>query len=262
MASLWSKPTPEPPKDNADVADTGLADVGLPALQPLASVPMGHPQLQRNQPQPPPPHQPPPPPAPQQANNPNDSLSLMQLRRIVTEFPKADPTSYAFTYSDTATFAEEVDEWFSYNDAEFKRLHRAKDTFERRWKKFSGRPWLEAEKGQRETFVKQEIEELRDVDLRRRCKGLRTTLHIILGVWDETAGLKTTEAKDLDGKGKEETGEPKIETDGGEKAEPNPKTKATEPQLEQMKVGILLVADAGGISILYQAMQNALKCLW
>ena len=261
MASLWSKPTPEFPKDNADVADTGLADVGLPAPQPLASVPMGRPQLQRNQPQPPPPHQPPPPPSPQQANNPNDSLSLMQLRRIVTEFPKVDPTSYAFTYNDTATFEEEVDEWFSYNDAEFKRLHRAKDTFERRWKKFAGKPWLDTDKEQHEKFVKQEIDDLRDTDLRRRCKGLQTTLHIILGVWDETAGMITAEAEDLKGKGKEEAEEPKEEVVGGGD-EAKPKTKATGPQLEQMKAVILLVAEAGGIAILYQVMQDALKCLW
>lgn len=262
MASLWSKPASDPPKDNADVADTGLADVGLPAPQPPASVPMGRPQLQRNQPQPPPQHQPPPPPSPQQANNPNDSLSLMQLRRIVTEFPKVDPVSYAFTYNDTATFEEEVDEWFSYNDAEFKRLHRAKDTFERRWKKFSGNSWLEAEKEQREKFVKQEVGDLHDVDLRRRCKGLQTILHIILGVWDETAGMKTAEVEGPEDKGEEEAEEPKDKAAGGEKTETKPKTKATQPQLEQMKEAIVLVAEAGGIALLYRVMQNAFKCLW
>ena len=266
MASLWSKPTPtpEPPKDSADVADTGLADVGLPAPQPLASVPMARPQLQRNQPQPPPPHQPPPPPSPQQANNSNDSLSLIQLRRIVTEFPKADPISYAFTYSDTATFEEEVDEWFSYNDAEFKRLHRAKDTFERRWKKFAGKPWLEAEKSEHEKFVKKEVEELRDTDLRRRCKGLQTILHVILGVWDETAGINPANGEDSTGELKEESEDPKEnpEADSGDKSATKPKTKATEPQLENMKAGVLLVAEAGGIALLYQVMQNAFKCLW
>ena len=262
MASLWSKPTPDPPKDNADVADTGLADVGLPATQPPASVPMGRPQLQRNQPQPPPPHQPPPPPSPQQANNPNDSLSLMQLRRIVTEFPKVDPVSYAFTYNDTATFEEEVDEWFSYNDAEFKRLHRAKDTFERRWKKFSGKPWLEAAREQHEKFVKQEVDDLRDVDLRRRCKGLQTILHIILGVWDETAGMKAAESERPKDRGKEEAEELKDRAEGVENTEAKPKTKATESQLGQMKEGVLLVAEAGGIALLYQVMQNAFKCLW
>jgi hypothetical protein len=187
----------------------------------------------------------------------------MQLRRIVTEFPKIDPTSYAFTYNDTATFEEEVDEWFSYNEAEFKRLNRAKDTFYRRWKKFAGKPWLEADKEQQEVFVKQEVDELRDIDLRRRCKGLQTILHVVLGVWDETAGLKSAEAGEPKGSEKEEPAEePKEKGDDDGPTETKPKTRATEPQLEQMKASILLVTEAGGIALLYQVMQNAFKCLW
>lgn len=244
MASLWTvKAAPDPPapeKDLADVADTGLADVGLPSPENLASMPMGRPQLQRNQPQPPPPHQPPPPPSPQQINNPQDSLSLMQLRRIVTEFPKIDPTSYAFTYADTASFEEEVDEWFSYNDAEYKRLNRAKDTFQRRWKKSARKSWLEAEAKEREQFVAKEVLGLNATDLRKRCKSLQTVLHIILGVWDESAGEKP--AEDFGG--------------------PKPKTKATTGQVEQIKAGIALVSQVGGIPILISVMQNAFKRLW
>ena len=237
MASLWGSKQPDPSKDNADVADTGLADVGLPPPQPQ-SVPMGRPQLGRNQPQPPPPHQPPPPPSPQQIGNASDSLSLMQLRRIVTEFPKNDPTSYAFTYADTATFEEEVDEWFSYNEAEYKRLQRAKDTFERRWRKFGGTDWLESEESKRMKFVEREIKGLHATDLRRRCKSLQTILHVILGVWNETAGVKA------DGDGS------------------NGKTNATKLHLEHMKAGILLISQAEGTSELFQVMQNAFKTLW
>jgi hypothetical protein len=240
MASLWTSKTPvEPPKDVADVADTGLADVGLPPPQPT-NVQVGRPQLSRNQPQPPPPHQPPPPPAPQ-VGNPNDSLSLMQLRRIVTEFPKIDPTAYAFTYADTASFEEEVDEWFSYNEAEYKRLHRARDTYVRRWKKFGGSEWLESDELERAKFVEREIKGLYATDLRRRCKSLQTVLHVILGVWDETAGMKLAE---------------------DEAEAPKNKTNATPVQLEHMKAGILLVSEAGGIPLLFQVMQNAFKMLW
>ncbi|KAH8682794.1 pheromone-dependent cell cycle arrest protein-like protein Far11 [Tricladium varicosporioides] len=242
MASLWTPQAPaEPPIPAADVADTGIADVGISAPQLPQSIPMGRPQLQRNQSQPPPPHQPPPPPAPQQVGNPNDSLSLMQLRRIVTEFPKSDPVAYAFTYADTASFEEEVDEWFSYNEAEYKRLHRAKETFGRRWKKFAGEPWLDVEHVEREKFVEREINGLLATDLRRRCKSLQTILHVVLGVWDETAGMEAT-GKDTD--------------------KPKNQTKATKLQLEHMKSGILLVARAGGIPLLYDVMQNAFKRLW
>jgi hypothetical protein len=183
----------------------------------------------------------------------------MQLRRIVSEFPKIDPTSYAFTYADTASFEEEVDEWFSYNDAEFRRLQRAKGTFERRWKKFAGKEWAEAEEEQRKAFVKQESNGLQAVDLRRRCKSLQTILHIILGVWHETA---CRAAEPVPSKGKEK----EIEQETTDKPEgfvrPKSRTKATKSQLENMKSGILLVAEAGGIVHLFRVMQDAFNRLW
>jgi hypothetical protein len=258
MASLWSKLAQDGSglsKDNPDVADTGVADIGLPQQSP---VPMGRPQLHRNQPQPPPLHQPPPPPSSQQGN-PTDSLSLMQLRRIVTEFPKIDPTSYAFTYADTATFEEEVDEWFSYNDAEFRRLHRAKDTFERRWKKFAGKEWAEADLAERGKFLKQESKGLLATDLRRRCKSLQTILHVMLGVWHENAG-KVEEA--VESKGKEKEVEEEKDGTPSECVAPRPRTKATKCQLDHMKSGILLVAEADGIRHLFQVMQDAFNRLW
>lgn len=165
----------------------------------------------------------------------------MQLRRIVNEFPKTDPTAYAFTYTDTASFEEEVDEWFSYNDAEYLRLNRARKTFERRWKKCSASSWLEADDTERKMFVGQEVEGLKATDLRTRVKSLQTILHVILGVWDESAG----------GKARAES----TET-------PKPKTKATPGQVENIKAGITLVANAGGISILFDVLQNAFKKLW
>jgi N1221-like protein len=259
MASLWTAKAPAESsilaRDDSDVADTGLADVGLPPPLPPTSVPMGRPQLQRNQPQPPPPHQPPPPPAPQQFGNPNDSLSLMQLKKIVTEFPKIDPTSYAFTYADTASFEEEVDEWFSYNDAEYRRLNRAKDTFERRWKKFAGKSWLEAEQEQRDKFVEREVKGLHATDLRRRCKSLQTILHIILGVWDETAGMKPSDVEAETSTSKDKEKEKEAEA-------PKPKTRATPFQLEHMKLGIALVAKGDGIEVLFHVMESAFQRLW
>ena len=248
---------------NHDIADTGLADVGLPSPSPpvLGGVPMGRPQFQRNQPQPPPPHQPPPPPGPQQIGNPNDSLSLMQLRRIVNEFPKTEPLSYAFHYSDTATYEEEVDEWFSYNPAEFKRLNRAREAFERRWAKHSpAATWLEAEdSGIREVFLQDEIQGMLSEDLRKRCKSLQIILHIILGVWHETAGLK---AEVPQTKIKDPETECVDEESSDSEEELSNKTKATKPQTTHMKAGIKAFSDAGGISILFNVMQNAFKHLW
>ena len=158
----------------------------------------------------------------------------MQLRRIVTEFPKVEPTAYAFTYADTASFEEEIDEWFSYNEAEYKRLQRARDTHTRRWKKFRTKDWLDAGIGERTKFVEKEVKGLQATDLRRRCKSLQTVLHVVLGVWNETAGATGDDAK----------------------------TKASQIHLEHMQKGIELVADAGGIVLLFHVMQNAFKMLW
>jgi hypothetical protein len=161
----------------------------------------------------------------------------MQLRRIVTEFPKFDPTAYAFTYADSASYEEEIDEWFSYNEAEYKRLQRARDTHSRRWKKFAKKEWLESDEEERLKFVEKELKGLQATDLRRRCKSLQTMLHVVLGVWNETAGLPVPD---------EEKG----------------KTRATPLQLEHMKKGIALVAEAGGLALLYQVTQNAFKMIW
>jgi hypothetical protein len=248
MASLWGGSTSQTPpaysKDDADVADTGLADIGLPSpsAQP-SSVPLaGRPQLARNQPQAPPPHQPPPPPAPQQIGNAADSLSLMQLKRIVTDFPRVEPTAYTFTYADTASFEEEIDEWFSYNEAEFVRLRRARDTFTRRWKKQALMPWSSAEEKNRKRFLEQELEDLDSPLLLRRCKALQSVLHIVLGVWNQSAaGVPAVEPGSLKEK---------------------PKTTATKSQVEAMKAGVLLITECDGVGRIYTLMKQAFDRFW
>jgi hypothetical protein len=249
MTVLWgsnnNQNSPIYKGDEADVADTGLADVGLPSPFPESPAvsSTGRPQLQRNQPQPPPPHQPPPPPAPQQIGNPTDSLSLMQLRRIVTEFPRIEPIAYAFKYADTASYEEEIEEWFSYNDAEFTRLRNAQETFERRWKKFETRSWGTADKDTQEAFIKREITGLQATDPRRRCKSLQTLLHISLGVWDETAGLETSTP---------DSAGPESNTEGKAKSW----TVATRTQVESIWSGVQLITTCGGVSQIYDLMKR------
>lgn len=250
MASLWplkgSGSPPEAPKDDVDVADTGLADIGLPAPSPTASIQanVGRPQLARNQPQPPPPHQPPPPPGPQQISNPSDSLSLIQLRRIVNEFPRADPTAYDFTYGDTATFEEEIDEWFSYNEAEYIRLRRSQATFEKRWKKIAGdAPFTTADPDLQGKFTRKEVSGLHASDLRRRCKSLSTLLHLCLGVWDESAGNAPDAFAEEDLNTKR-------------------KTAATSRHTKSMRQGMLLLAQCNGISCVFDLMRSAFDRFW
>ena len=243
MASLWpSKPPVQDSameKDIVDVADTGLADVGLPPPQPLISVPMSRPQLQRNQPQAPPPHQPPPPPAPQSPAS-ADSLSLAQLKRIVNEFPRIDPNIYTFEYADTSNFEEEVEEWFCYDTTEYKRLYRAQETFRNRWGGID-KSWMDADHPQRQKFMTEELKGLRNADLQGRGECLRSILHVILGVWDETAGLSKQDSETEEGEGE---------------------SKGTNVQLIYMQSGIQLVADCDGLPTLYDLMKSAFDRLW
>lgn len=241
MNSLWSSGENDnaTPRDNADVADTGVADIGLPSPSQQPTTPAARPQLARNQPAPPPPHQPPPPPAPQQIGNPEDSLSLQQLRKIVTEFPRPDPVAYAFEYADTAPFEEEIDEWFSYHDAEAIRLKIARYTFERRWKKVAaGRSWESSPYDLRKAFVEKEIHGLSSSSLQKRCKSLQALLQIVLGVWHETAGAST------------------------ETSEKFRRSVATQPQLEAMHQGVMLLTECDGISRMYDVMKRAFDKLW
>jgi hypothetical protein len=171
----------------------------------------------------------------------------MQLRRIVTEFPRIEPIAYAFTYADTASYEEEIEEWFSYTDAEFSRLRNARETFERRWKKFETRSWGTADKETQHAFIQREIAGLKATDPRRRWKSLQTLLHISLGVWDESAGAAERVAEG-------------TEPDTEEKAKG--KTVASKAQLDFMRTGVILLTECGGINPIYESMRRAFDRFW
>jgi hypothetical protein len=167
----------------------------------------------------------------------------MQLRRIVTEFPRIEPVAYAFTYADTATYEEEIDEWFTYSDADFLRLRNAQETFARRWKKFHSGSWVGSEKETLTAFIRREVTGLQATDLKRRCKSLQTLLHITLGVWDETAS--------------------NIRGDDGEVLDKSKsRTLATASQIESIKAGVVLITEGGGVAQLYELMKRAFDRHW
>jgi hypothetical protein len=169
----------------------------------------------------------------------------MQLKRLVSEFPRAEPTSYAFTYADTATFEEEIDEWFAYGSAENMRVSRARVSFGARWKQFSGRLWGEETRETRRDFVRRECEGLRGESGAKR-KALMRVMHILLGVWDESAGVGKKLSHVLDCEGKWEEGEPQV------------RSQATRSQVDAMKEGVQLVTECGGIPALYDTMRAIL----
>jgi hypothetical protein len=173
----------------------------------------------------------------------------MQLRRIVTEFPRIEPIAYAFTYADTASYEEEIEEWFTYTDTEFTRLRNARETFQRRWKKFETRSWGTADKEAQEAFIRREIIGLQATDPRRRCKSLQTLLHISLGVWDESAGAPESEAV-------QELNDPS--TEGKVKG----KTLASREQIDFMRTGVQLITECGGVIHIYELMRRAFDRYW
>ena len=175
-----------------------LANAALDAPKPPV-----RPILHRETSAPPPPKQPPPPAPPQQqdeSGNPADSLTLAQLKDIVKDLPKLEPVAYAYTYEDTRSLPEELEEWFQYTEEDRDMLSRAEETFEEKISTFdfetfppattSTYPWLELPVECREMFVTRQLADLASLDPPTLTKNLEAVAYTVLGVWKETACLK------------------------------------------------------------------------
>ena len=155
------------------------------------------PGLRRNGSAVPPPQQPPPDPPQQreEPGKPTDSLSLVQLKRLVTDLPKFEPTAYAYEYQDTRAFPEELEEWFQYTEEDKYTLLRAKQTFEEKWRQSQviggeGLEWTSVKQTDREHFVVGAINAVASSEIIIRVKVLECLSYIVLGAWGETAGLR------------------------------------------------------------------------
>ncbi|KAI0977151.1 hypothetical protein F4678DRAFT_4264 [Xylaria arbuscula] len=245
MNPLWP---PKPASDGSeatrnpvDVADTGVADIGpgLPRTTTTATPPSNplpvRPAPQRNQFPPNPPSQPPPAaPNTQLA----DSLSLAQLRRIVSEFPRAEAAAYDFEYADTASHAEEIDEWFSYQFWQFVRLVNAQRAYESQWEhdlaaKEEEVVWDEAAEDIRTAFIRQALSEIASDDTAVSTAATGKLVYLALGRWVDTAGLATGNT-------------PKL------------RTLATPRQLAAIKTSVEAIAGLGGIPVVWLALRNVL----
>lgn len=174
--------------------------------QPTAPAPAGgRPPLRREASAPPPSQPPPPAPAPPEmselSGNSTDSLSLMQLRRLMTEMPKIEPAPYAFTYQDAATLPEELEEWFAYSNEEKANILRAQSSFDAEWRAYNNRAftgdqdealdWRTTPLEKRREYMSKLIEGLQEPDLAKRLRQLEALVYLCLGCWKETAGLKS-----------------------------------------------------------------------
>jgi len=179
-----------------------IADQGPPTSpKPQGQSPKGtlRPILRREGSAPPPPPQQPPPPAPSSQGDglgePTDSLNLAQLRTLVTNFHKQEPTAYAYEYADTQTFAEELDEWFQYTQEERRNLRNMHIAFEREIAAFGSEAkvpteeWLWSKIGIMHSgnFIERQLDRLKDPNLSVSLRALESIAYISLGAWRETA---------------------------------------------------------------------------
>jgi N1221-like protein len=151
-----------------------------------------------------------------------DSLTLLQLRRLLgADGPTAgtavqtvpEPTPYAFTYADASSLPEEIEEWFSYGLEERARVAKCHASFMSRWTGWNGTTfgggrddWVKASLERRKEFVRDVLRGLGEGDVEKRVRDVETLVYIVLGVWDETSGLKKEEKESHDGAEKVNSG--------------------------------------------------------
>ncbi|KAH7152394.1 hypothetical protein B0J13DRAFT_262415 [Dactylonectria estremocensis] len=247
MSNLWpsqppqEEPSPETP--TGDVTDTGeVADVGSePEQTDLPSVPAPphpRPSLQRNAIQTAPPPAAPMAPPPPNGHNPTDSLSLMQLRRIVAEFNRADPVAYDFEYSDIGPHPEEIDEWFVYQFWQWVRLNSAQRAFEWHWQhEFRAQDaWDDADNDTRTRFVRAAIAGVQSNDAALRSSSIGKLAYLVLGRWGDTAMPNAT------------TGDNK--------------SVASISQLQAIKAGVECVTSLEGLPVVWEALRNSFEGHW
>lgn len=157
----------------------------------------------------PPPSQPPPAPPAQPAETsefpqePPDSLTLADLKRIRNSFPSAqipqkqqllsDEKVYDFDYEDAQSFPVELEEWFSYSEEEEAKLRRCKATFNDEWRATEDGKldWLDVTEDARRAFVKKWIGVMQNKPKEQEVtRALMILTYIALGIWEETAGRR------------------------------------------------------------------------
>ncbi|KAI0405211.1 hypothetical protein F4802DRAFT_563522 [Xylaria palmicola] len=222
-------------KNPIDLADTGVADIGPGTARSSSGLPPPRPAIHRIQLPLHPPSQPPPA-APN--TQPPDSLSLAQLRRFVSEFPRAEAAAYDFEYADTASHAEEIDEWFSYQFWQFVRLVNAQRAYESQWEhdlaaKEDEVAWDEAAEDDKSTFIRQALDEAKSDDSAVCAAATGKLVYLVLGRWADTAGPPAGDTSKL-------------------------RTLATPRQLAAIKVGVKAVAELDGIPVIWEALRHAL----
>lgn len=205
-------------------------------------------------------------PVPPGPGNPTDSLSLVQLRSLVRDMPRAaEQTSYAFEYKDASSLYEEIEEWFSYNPEDRGMLFDAEAAFAREWTFYSGLDqdggsayengridWTKADAAERERFVQHTLEALGQAESESRSRSLGALVYLLLGCWHETAGLELPGQTST-----ADAGEAMQEQDA-----PLTSPEKSAVQIDWMKRNVQLICDAGGYQPIYAILRKCCLREW
>lgn len=182
-----------------------------------------------------------------------DSLSLPQLRQLVSQFPKTEQRAYDFHYQDAEGFEAEVDEWFHYTELEQDRdyLLASLDAFEQKFKAFcedhelpDDTTWPALSQGQRRQFVTHLLDDLADQEYDLRVEALCCVYYILTGVWSTTSGLEV----------KQDVSNDDIADDASD-------IHSNVVQVQWMHKGATLLAEASLIPQLYTCLIRAAAAL-
>ncbi len=137
--------------------------------------------------------------------------------------------------------AEEIDEWFVYQFWQWVRLNSAQKSFERQWEQHMGSDtaWEDVETETRNKFVTDILASISAADPKECFVAVEVVLYIVLGRWADTAG------------GSAAAGD-----------ESTARSVATSTQLDAIKAGVELVAQLGGVPIIFKALRNAFESFW
>ncbi|KAH7032930.1 uncharacterized protein B0I36DRAFT_265960 [Microdochium trichocladiopsis] len=177
------------------------------------------------------------------AGQPADSLSLAQLRRLVSELPRTETAAYDFEYTDTGPHAEEIDEWFQYQLRQWMRLDAAQKDFESNWDdeisaKYDEVTWEEAAPELRLQYVRGLLAAVNSSpSTAARAQAIARVLYIVLGRWSETARSPTGDKSRL-------------------------RSVASQGQLAAIKSGVQILHEAGGLPVVWEAFQTAVAAIW
>ncbi|BFZ62378.1 Factor arrest protein 11 [Saitoella coloradoensis] len=111
---------------------------------------------------------------------PPDSLTLAQLKALVSHMPKAKVPEYAFEYADTDNIKAELEEWFVYAENQY--LLDGAQVFE---KTFPG-SWLKASPDARKSFVETQLGKFDTDNATERLRAGTCLVYICQGIFKET----------------------------------------------------------------------------